>query len=73
MNVTCARVICVADEQIDVADHGRLVREIPHVGAEVIRVGRRVDTDQIDEPFCVCGQPLDETRDIIGAGRLPPR
>ena len=54
MNVARARVIRVADEQIDVADHGRLVREIPHVGAEIIRLGRGVYSSEFDEPVRLC-------------------
>ena len=61
-------VVRVADEEIDVADDGRLVGEIADVGRRVVR--RCASARELDRALGPCRQPLDESFELFARNRL---
>ena len=74
MDVAGAGIVRVAYEQVHVADDRRLIREIAHIGREVVGIG--VDARELDASLRAGRQPLHESLelspfdDLIGDGQL---
>lgn len=61
MDITRARIIRVANEQVDEADHRRLRRQVAHVGGPLVLVS---DARQFDIASGAGGEPFDGPFDI---------
>ena len=69
MDVGCAGVVGVADEQIQVADYRRLGGEVANVGGRVVFAGYAFETEpafQFDGTVATSSDALNETLELSG-------